>query len=122
MRDILADHIPEAKYVRRVPGWITSAHAGDHEAIAETVEEFLTGARHARKAGLLATVLLIDVVDSAGPASRGRDRAWGSLLERYQALVRREVSRFRGREAAGDRCVASVRRSDPSASLCAEAA
>jgi class 3 adenylate cyclase len=89
-----------------MPGLDHLLYAGDHEAIAETVEEFLTGARHARKAGLLATVLLIDVVDSAGRASEAGDRAWRSLLERYQALVRREVSRFRGREAAGDRCVA----------------
>jgi pimeloyl-ACP methyl ester carboxylesterase len=102
----LADHIPEAKYVE-MPGLDHLLYAGDHEAIAETVEEFLTGARHARKAGLLATVLLIDVVDSAGRASEAGDRAWRSLLERYQALVRREVSRFRGREAAGDRCVAT---------------
>ena len=102
----LADHIPGAKYVE-MPGVDHLLYAGDHEAIAETVEEFLTGARHARKAGLLATVLLIDVVDSAGRASEPGDRAWRSLLERYQALVRREVSRFRGREAAGDRWVAT---------------
>src|ERR1700693_3684958 len=57
--------------------------------------------------GLLATVLLIDVVDSAGRAGELRDRAWHNLLERHQALVRSEVSRFRGREAAGDRCVAT---------------
>ena len=102
----LADHIPEAKYVE-MPGVDHLLYAGDHEAIAETVEEFLTGSRHARKAGLLATVLLIDVVDSAGGAGEPGDRAWRNLLERYQALVRREVSRFRGREAAGDLCVAT---------------
>jgi hypothetical protein len=79
----------------------------DHEAIAETVEEFLTGGRYARKAGPLATVLLIDVADSTGRANEPGGGAWRSLLERYQALVRREVSRFRGREAAGDRCVAT---------------
>jgi pimeloyl-ACP methyl ester carboxylesterase len=102
----LADHIPGAKYVE-MPGADHLLYAGDHEAIAETVEEFLTDARHARKAGLLATVLLIDVVDSAGRASEPGDRAWRGLLERYQSLVRREVSRFRGREAAGDRWVAT---------------
>jgi class 3 adenylate cyclase len=52
-------------------------------------------------------VLLIDVVDSAGRAGQPGDRAWQNLLERHQALVRSEVSRFRGREAAGDRCVAT---------------
>jgi class 3 adenylate cyclase len=52
-------------------------------------------------------VLLIDVVDSAGRAGEPGDRAWHNLLERHQALVRSEVSRFRGREAAGDRCVAT---------------
>ena len=102
----LADHIPQAKYVE-MPGVDHLLYAGDHEAIAETVEEFLTGARHACKAGLLATVLLIDVVDSAGRAGEPGDRVWRNLLERHQALVRREVSRFRGREAADDRCVAT---------------
>jgi pimeloyl-ACP methyl ester carboxylesterase len=102
----LADHIPQAKYVE-MPGMDHLLYAGDHETIAETVEEFLTGARHADKAGPLATVLLIDVVDSAGRASASGDRGWRSLLERHQALVRKEVSRFRGREAAGDRCVAT---------------
>ena len=102
----LADHIPEAKYVE-MPGVDHLLYAGDHETIAETVEEFLTGSRHARKAGVVTTVLLIDVVDSAGRASDLGGRAWRNLLERHQALVRREVRRFRGREAAGDRYVAT---------------
>jgi pimeloyl-ACP methyl ester carboxylesterase len=102
----LADHIPEAKYVE-MPGVDHLLYAGDHEAIAETVEEFLTGARRARKAGPLSTVLLIDVVDSAGRAGALGDRAWRNLLERHQTMVRKEVSRFRGREAAGDQWVAT---------------
>jgi class 3 adenylate cyclase len=52
-------------------------------------------------------VLLIDVVDSAGRAGEPGDRAWQNLLERHQALVQSEVIRFRGREAAGDRCIAT---------------
>jgi len=102
----LADHIPQAKYIE-MPGVDHLLYAGDHETIAQMVEEFLTGAPRVRKASPLATVLLIEVVDSAGRAGEPGDRIWRNPLERHQALVRREVSRFRGREAAGDRCIAT---------------
>jgi pimeloyl-ACP methyl ester carboxylesterase len=98
----LADHIPEAKYVE-MPGVDHLLFAGDHEAIAKTVEEFLTGVRHAREAGrILATVLFTDIVDSTRRAAELGDRRWRSLIKRYQVLLRKELSRFRGREGADD--------------------
>jgi class 3 adenylate cyclase len=53
---------------------------------------------------VLATVLFIDIVGSTNRAARLGDRAWKDVLELHHALVRKELSRFRGREVdtAGD--------------------
>jgi pimeloyl-ACP methyl ester carboxylesterase len=103
----LADHIPDAKYVE-MPGVDHLLFAGDHEAIAATVEEFLTGSRRAHQRNrILATVLLAEIVDSTKRAAELGDRRWRSLVKRHQALLRKELSRFRGREAAGDRYLAA---------------
>jgi pimeloyl-ACP methyl ester carboxylesterase len=53
---------------------------------------------------MLATVLFTDIVDSTIRASELGDRRWRELLERHNALVRRELLRYRGREvdSAGD--------------------
>jgi class 3 adenylate cyclase len=103
----LADHIPDATYVE-MPGVDHLLFAGDHEAIAATVEEFLTGSRRAHPRNrMLATVLLAEIVDSTKRAAELGDRRWRSLVKRHQALLRKELSRFRGREAAVDRYVAT---------------
>jgi class 3 adenylate cyclase len=53
---------------------------------------------------VLATVLFTDIVGSTERAAVLGDRAWRELLERHHALVRRELTRFRGeeRDTAGD--------------------
>jgi class 3 adenylate cyclase len=53
---------------------------------------------------MLATVLFTDIVDSTPMAIELGDRRWRELLERHNALVRRELLRYRGREvdSAGD--------------------
>ena len=53
---------------------------------------------------MLATVLVTDIVGSTRQAAQLGDRAWGELLERHHAIVRRELDRFRGSEVdnAGD--------------------
>jgi class 3 adenylate cyclase len=53
---------------------------------------------------VLATVLFTDIVGSTERAAELGDRAWRELLERHHALVRRELTRFRGeeRDTAGD--------------------
>ena len=100
----LADHIPGAKLVE-LSGVDHLPYLGDSGAILDEVEEFLTGVRpppeHDR---VLATVLFTDIVGSTERASALGDRAWKELLERHHALVRHELSRFRGREinTAGD--------------------
>ncbi len=53
---------------------------------------------------MLATVLFTDIADSTMKAIELGDRGWRELLERHNALVRRELLRYRGREvdSAGD--------------------
>jgi pimeloyl-ACP methyl ester carboxylesterase len=53
---------------------------------------------------MLSTVLFTDIVGSSDRAVSLGDRAWGELLERHHAIVRRELVRFRGTEVdtAGD--------------------
>jgi class 3 adenylate cyclase len=53
---------------------------------------------------VLATVLFTDIVGSTEHAAQLGDRAWRDVLERHNALVRRELTRFRGeeRDTAGD--------------------
>ena len=58
---------------------------------------------------ILATVLFTDIVGSTERLSTVGDRAWKSVLERHNALVRRELSRWNGREidTTGDGFLAS---------------
>jgi class 3 adenylate cyclase len=84
--------------------------AGDPEAIAGEVEEFLTGARPgAAPDRVLATVLFTDIVDSTRRAADLGDRAWSQQRERHDALTRSQLERFRGHEVkqTGDGFLAS---------------
>ena len=94
----LSQHISGAKYVE-VPGEDHLLWCGDANRIADEIEEFLTGSRPETEVDrVLATVLFTDIVGSTQRASVLGDQAWGTLLERHNALVRREIARFRGRE------------------------
>lgn len=100
----LAEHIEGAKYVE-LPGEDHFPWVGDVEALLGEVEEFLTGVRRGPDIDrVLATVLFTDIVRSTERAAALGDRQWRDLLERHHSLVRRELSRFRGREVdtAGD--------------------
>ena len=76
-----------------------------HEATMRATGDFigsLGGAdRHER---VLATILITDIVSSTEMAARLGDASWHDLLEKHHALVRREISRYRGDEldTAGD--------------------
>jgi pimeloyl-ACP methyl ester carboxylesterase len=100
----IARQIPDAKYVE-LPGDEHLIWAGDVDAVVDEVEEFLTGARPVHETDrVLATVLFTDIVGSTEHAAELGDRRWGTVLEEHNALVRRELERFRGREVdtAGD--------------------
>jgi len=75
------------------------AWAGDQDALLDQIEEFLTGGRHTRDPQrALATVLFTDIVGSTETAARLGDRRWRELLERHDAIVRRQLAIHRGRE------------------------
>jgi class 3 adenylate cyclase len=95
----IAEHIPDAKYVevpgRNLyhmvePGW---------RASFQEIAEFLTG-HQAEVADdrVLATVLFTDIVDSTRRAAEIGDRDWHAFLDAHDAVVRSQLSRFRGRE------------------------
>jgi class 3 adenylate cyclase len=73
--------------------------------ISREVEAFLSGV-HAEPVPdtVLATVLFTDIVGSTERAAELGDRAWRNLLQDHHIAVRRELSRFRGKEldTAGD--------------------
>jgi pimeloyl-ACP methyl ester carboxylesterase len=100
----IASRIADAKFVE-LPGGDHWLAAGDIDAIADEIEEFLTGERPVRELDrVLATVLFTDVVGSTQKAVELGDRRWRDLLAAHDAAVRRELERFQGREVdtAGD--------------------
>jgi class 3 adenylate cyclase len=101
-RDV-ADRIPEAR-VLRVSGSDYSEIFLSPE-IPEEIERFVGGeSAPVVPDSVLATVLFTDIVGSTERAAELGDRSWRELLERHHALVRRELTRFRGEEkdTAGD--------------------
>jgi class 3 adenylate cyclase len=47
---------------------------------------------------ILATVLFLDIVSATKTAAALGDQRWLGVLQRYRAIVRRELTRYRGRE------------------------
>lgn len=100
----LAAHIPGAR-LRELDGEDHIWSAGDGNAVVDEIEEFLTGSRHVHEPDrVLATVLFTDIAQSTERAAALGDRRWRELLEKHQAMVRRQLANFRGREidTAGD--------------------
>ncbi len=100
----LADHLPEGRLVE-LPGSDHVFFAGDADALVDEIEAFATGEHPGPSADrVLRTLLFTDVVGSTDHAVAVGDRAWKMLLDRHDAVVRREIDRFRGTEVdrAGD--------------------
>jgi class 3 adenylate cyclase len=94
----LAQAIPGATYVE-LPGRDHLPYVGDQDAVLDEIQEFLTGIRRGPAPDrVLATVLFTDLVESTARAAGIGDQAWRDLLERHNALIRRELGRFRGHE------------------------
>jgi class 3 adenylate cyclase len=100
---LIAAAIPGSKLIE-LPGddhyWVVG-----NDDIAEEVEAFLTGERpRPRTDRVLTTVLFTDIVGSTERASALGDHEWKLLLERHDAILRREIEMLDGREidTAGD--------------------
>ena len=105
----MAGRIPGARLIE-LPGADHLPWIGDSDSLLGEVEEFLTGVRHAPDPDpVLATILFTDMVESTALAARLGDKRWRDLVGRHNALVRRQLERFRGQEidTAGDGFVAS---------------
>jgi class 3 adenylate cyclase len=95
----LAARLPDATFVEIAGSdnyWWAADKAG---VVLDEIEEFVTGVRGAAVADrVLATVLFTDIVSSTEHLSALGDREYRDLLDRHDALVRRQLARFRGRE------------------------
>jgi class 3 adenylate cyclase len=97
----LADHIPGARLVELV-GEDHFFQVGDTDELLDEVEEFLTGVRRGPSPDrVLSTIMFTDIVASTEEATRRGDRGWRELLDRYDAVVDRQLRRFRGRHVKG---------------------
>ena len=93
----LAENIPGAKIVE-LPGEDHLWWVGDSEALVNEVQVFLTGEQSTIEIDrVLATVLFTDIVDSTKRAAEMGDSRWKTLLDTHNAVMLREIDRFRGR-------------------------
>ncbi|HVL80645.1 MAG TPA: adenylate/guanylate cyclase domain-containing protein [Actinomycetota bacterium] len=120
----LAEHIAGARFVELDQADLYP-FSPNGDLLADEVEEFLTGTRRRREPErVLATILFTDIVRSTELAAEMGDQDWRQLLDRHDAMVRRQIDRFDGREVktTGDgflvtftgptpavRCAAAVR-------------
>jgi class 3 adenylate cyclase len=94
----VADRIPGAKYVE-LPGRNVYHFVEPWRQSFQEIAEFLTGEQaDVADDRVLATVLFTDIVDSTRRAAEMGDRDWHALLDAHDAVVRSQLSRFRGRE------------------------
>jgi class 3 adenylate cyclase len=100
----IAENIAGARYIE-LSGDDHLPIAGDRDAVLDEVEEFVTGSRPVPDTSrILATVLFTDMIDSTTHQAGLGDREWKHLLEAHNAIMRRNLTRFGGREqdTAGD--------------------
>jgi class 3 adenylate cyclase len=94
----MEEKIPGAALVE-LPGADHLAWVGDQDGLLDEAEEFLVGSRGGGEPErALATILFTDIVSSTETAARLGDRRWRNLLERHDAIVRRQLEVHRGRE------------------------
>lgn len=94
----VADQIPGAKYCE-VPGRNVYHFVEPWRESFRAISEFLTGEQSdVADDRVLATVLFTDIVDSTRRAAVLGDRDWRALLDAHDAVVRAQLTRFRGRE------------------------
>ena len=100
----MAQRIPGAVF-KEYPGDSHTAMLDDMDVILSDIQEFITGERRMEAADrVLATVMFIDIAGSTDRAVQMGDAAWADILRAYYGVVRRTLTKHRGREAnvAGD--------------------
>jgi pimeloyl-ACP methyl ester carboxylesterase len=108
----LADQIPGARFVE-FPGNDHSPFGEGADELVEALREFLSEVEAdgswQEPHRILATILFTDIVGSTARALELGDTRWRQLLESHHAVIRRQLTRFRGREVdtAGDGFFAS---------------
>jgi class 3 adenylate cyclase/pimeloyl-ACP methyl ester carboxylesterase len=96
----VADNIAGAKFVE-LPGRNLYHFVEPWRDSFQEIAEFLTGQQAEMPDDrVLATVLFTDIVDSTRRAAEMGDRDWRALLDAHDAVVRAQLSRFRGREVS----------------------
>ncbi len=94
----VADYIADSEFVE-LPGRNVYHVVEPWRDSFDAIAEFLTGEQPAvADDRVLATVLFTDIVDSTRRAAEMGDRDWHALLDAHDAIVRSQLSRFRGRE------------------------
>lgn len=95
----LAEHIPNATFLELPGADVTPVTPEQQILVSDATEEFLTGNKrvgtHNRA---LRTVLFTDIVDSTQKAVELGDQNWHQVLDRHDAVVRRELAHYQGRE------------------------
>jgi class 3 adenylate cyclase len=96
----LSENIPEAKYVELQGSDHMVLDQETQDIIVDQIEEFITGARgHLDEPDrMLATIMFTDIARSTEHAVRMGDARWRELLVEYYAVMRKELTAFRGRE------------------------
>jgi class 3 adenylate cyclase len=109
----IADKVPDAELVE-LPGmdhgWWHEPHQITREVERYLLELYERGDWDLIESDrILATVLFTDIVDSTAKLAEFGDRRWKELLQQHHAIVRRQLTRFSGREidTAGDGFFAS---------------
>ena len=94
-------HIEGSRLVE-IPGEDHHPTGTSGEQLVEEIVEFLTGSRPApRCERVLATVMFTDIIGSTARAAELGDQRWRHLLDSHDAVVRAELSRFRGVKIKG---------------------
>lgn len=105
----IATRIPNARFLE-LDGEDHLVWTSNHARILGEIEAFLTGKRSEPVIDrILTTILVTDIVGSTEIAAKLGDHRWSELLQQHNALIRDELSSFRGQEinTAGDSFLAA---------------
>jgi class 3 adenylate cyclase len=106
--EYMAQRIPGATRVE-IPGRASMFVGGVDQTLSEIERFIATATGEAEPDTVLSTVLFTDIVDSTARAAALGNRRWRETLESHDAMIRRLLDGFRGREldTAGDGFFAS---------------